>query len=129
MRVLPGATRAKAACLIGNRRRTMRKMQLACLTGALLASACATPSVARDGWRVVPYEPFYGYGYYPPPVPLAPHPGYRHWGMTYAPPPYIVYEPPVYGGWDPYGSGYNPEHPIDPDPRIGGSFRMKSSED
>ena len=77
--------------------------------GALVGAAAANAN-ANAGY----YGP--GYAYQPS--------GYQ--GYAYE--PAQQYYAPGYSSYS-YAPTYNPENPYDPDPRIGGSFRMNSSGD
>ena len=111
------------------------------LAGAL-AVASASPSFADNRWGYAAggfaagaligaaaanaHAGYYGPGY-------AYHPGYRVAyapGYAYAPAPgYMAYgHAPGFNSFS-YGPTYDPENGRDPDPRIGGSFRMNSSGD
>jgi hypothetical protein len=120
------------------------------LAGAL-AVASATPSFADSRWGYAAggfaagalvgaaaanaHAGYYGPGF-------AYHPGYQ--GYAYAPAPTVVAPAPTVFtptpgymayGYAPgfstfsYGPSYDPENGSDPDPRIGGSFKMNSSPD
>ena len=115
---------------------TIRKTHLAALAIAGTFAITATPSFADSRWGYAAggfaagalvgaaaananaryyYGPGYGYAYYPR----------AYQGYAYAP------APGYYGGYNSYSysPAYDPENGNDPDPRIGGSFKMNSSGD
>ena len=81
--------------------------------GALVGAAAAN---AHAGYYYGPGYAYYpGYAYAPAPTVVAPAPGYMAYGYA---PGFSTFS---------YGPSYDPENGRDPDPRIGGSFRMNSS--
>jgi hypothetical protein len=107
----------------------MNKAHIAALALAgVVATTVVTPSFA-DSYHYGPgyaYQPYAYEGYAYAPATRSYAPGYS--AYSYAP-GYTAYSyAPGYSVYS-YGPNYDPENGYDPDPRVGGSFRMNSSGD
>jgi hypothetical protein len=85
--------------------------------GALVGAAAANANAGYWGPGYAYHPGYQGYALAPAPTVVAPAPGYMAYGYA---PGYSTFS---------YGPSYDPENGSDPDPRIGGSFRMNSSLD
>lgn len=91
--------------------------------GALLGAAAANAHAGYYGPGYAFHPGYYGYGFAPgptivaPPTVVAPAPGSMAYGHA-----------PSFNTFS-YRPSYDPENGNDPDPRIGGSFKMNSSGD
>jgi hypothetical protein len=91
--------------------------------GALIGSAAANAHAGYYGPGYAYHPGYHGYAYAPPtvvapaPTVVAPAPGYMAYGYA---PGFSTFS---------YAPSYDPENGSDPDPRIGGSFKMNSSRD
>lgn len=111
----------------------LQKTHVAALALAgVLTATVASPSFAIDRWTAAgagfvagavvgsaAANSYYGPGYANQPYGYAPRYGY-----AYAPAPGYAYAAPGYS----YAPSYNPEQPMDPDPRIGGAARLNNAD-
>ncbi|HET7681954.1 MAG TPA: hypothetical protein VFK79_17685 [Xanthobacteraceae bacterium] len=86
--------------------------------GALVGAAAANAHAGYWGPGYAYHPGYQGFAYEPAPTVVAPAPGMT--AYSYA---------PAFRSLPSLGPTFDPENGSDPDPRIGGSFRMNSSRD